>query len=621
MVAFLALTIPVAACHQRSTPTDLYGDPLPPGALLRLGTVRFRPEHSGPYKSLIWSPDGNRLVSSSGDRAIRLWDIASGKELLRLECASAGDRCPAVAWSPDGKTLAVGGIHGKSIGVVDALTGKDIFHLTGHQYAATVLAWSPDGKKLASQAGDGTVRLWNLATKQEILQLKGHEVFSLSLALAWSPDGKILALGGEKTILLRDAATGRELLRLTGHEKRIDSLAWSPDGKMLASGSGDKTIRIWEMETGKALCRFASNGANVDWVAWSSDSKTLISGGCQWEAASGKQLRRLDGLSQAVGSPDGTMLASWGASAIQLWDAATGNEIRPRSGHESDILTVAWSSDGKLLATGGGEKTIRLWDTVTGKEVRHFAVGADSVTSVAWSPDGKTLASAIEHENLGIRLWNPATGEQIGEFETPKNSALSSVCWSPDGKSLAAGGTDEIRIWDVAAGKEIRRFYPAKCFVKSVAWSPDGRTLAAASAEGLRLWDVPTGIEMRHYSGQFDASVRHVAWSPDGKMLAVAWGNASIGIWTAATGQKTQWLDGNPDVRSLTWSADGKMLASANGAGVVKIWDVPTWTETVWATGQGASTKLVAFSPDGGRLATASHNTTCLIWDVAALKR
>ncbi|WGV26771.1 protein kinase domain-containing protein [Halotia branconii] len=306
--------------------------------------------------------------------------------------------------------------------------------LTGHSYWVGSVAISPNGKTLVSGSGDGTIKLWNLATGEQIRTLIRHS--SPVKTFTISPDGKTLASNGvidilgkrdnDKTIKLWNLETGKQIRTFIGHSDSVNSVTFSPDGKTLASGSGsfsftlnnannsnDKTIKLWNLETGKQIRTFIGHSSWINSVAISPDGKTLVSG-----------------------SSDET---------IKLWNLETGEQIRTFTGHSESVNSVAISPDGKTLVSGSSDETIKLWNLETGEQIRTFTGHSESVNSVAISPDSKTLVSGSSDET--IKLWNLETGEQIRTF-TGHSDPVNSVAISPDGKTLVSGSSDEtIKIW------------------------------------------------------------------------------------------------------------------------------------------------------------------------------
>ena len=450
-----------------------------------------------------FSPDGRTLASASWDQTVKLWDVASGRELKTLS-GHAG-KVTSVAFSPDGKALASGGAD-KTIKLWDLASGAGPRTLAGHADEVSSLAFSPDGKTLASGGHDDTVKLWDLAGGGETRTLT--EQTGQINAVAFSPDGKILASASfNTTIKLWDGASGAPLRTLMGHTTALFAVAFSPDGKVLASVGGDHTVKLWDLAKGIGLSTLIGHGAAIRSLAFSPDGKVLASASADktvklWDVsgdvfgAGGKLLRTLTGHEAMVFSvafsPDGKTLASGGWDhAIKLWDVASGRELRTLTGHAKEVNCVAFSPDAKVLASASMDDTVRLWDAVSGREIRAIPAGHLTASSLAFAPDGKTLAAGAGDGT--ITLWDTASGEERRAL-SGHTAPVFSLAFSPDGQTLASAGSDQtIRPWDLAGG---RQPHIMASDVQAVAFSPDGKVLASAGLDGTtRLWDASSGEE------------------------------------------------------------------------------------------------------------------------------
>ena len=594
--------------------------------------------HEDRVYSVAFSPDGNTLVSGSGDNTVRLWNAMTG-EPISEPLMGHKDGVYSVVFSPDRNTL-ISGSDDKTVRLWDITTGAAIGKpLTGHENTIYSVAFGLDGNTLASGSADKTVRLWDATTGATIGKpLTGHE--DIVNSVAFSSDRKILASGSaDNTVRLWDATTGKPIgERLTGHEDTVYSVAFSSDRKLLASGSADNTVRLWDATTGEPIGEQLTGHENTIYsVAFSPDSRILVSGSGDrtvrlWDAITSEPIGESltgheSGVYSVAFSPDGkTLISGSGDNTIRLWDATDGKPIgKPLTGHDDTVFSVALSPDGKTLISGSGDNTIRLWDATDGKPIGKPLTGhEDFVYSVAFSPDGKTLISGSRDNT--VQLWDAITGKPIGKPLTGHDDMVIGVAFSPDGKILVSGSRDNtIRLWDVATGEPIGKPLTGhEDFVYSVAFSPDGKTLISGSGDNtIRLWDATDGKPIgKPLTGHKD-TIYSVAFSLDGKTLASSSGDRTVRLWDATTGESIgEPLAGHGEsVFSVAFSPNSKTLVSGSGDRTVRLWDATTG-ESIGEplAGHEDIVYSVAFSPDGKTLFSGSRDNTVWRWDISQEK-
>jgi RNA polymerase sigma factor (sigma-70 family) len=601
-----------AAPSPEGARTDRHGDPLPAGAVARLGTIRFR-QHGGP--SWLTFLPGDRTLATPFVRGVSFWDAATGEEKRRL-----GEGGWAWCLSPDAKVVALG--H-PAIHLWDVAAAREVCRLEGHQEVIRGVAFSPDGRVVVTGAHDKTVRVWDAATGKELRRFEEPDIV---LAVAVSPDGKTVATadaGRSSTVRLRDLATGKELRRFQG-QMPIFHVLFAPDGKTLAAlepingGSPVSKVHLWDVGTGR-LRQLPALAEYVWGAAFSPDSQLLATANQEqfhvWDLATGKPLDRFEGnacyTTGVCFSGDGKTLATQGDSTIRLWDVGSGKEARADDGgHRGAVHALAFSPDGRSVITAGRDGTLRLWESATGKELGRFPGPRGAAEGSCFSADGRTLAARAGN---GVDLWPAAAGK--GPRRLPVPDLVYYLALSADGKTLAVYSRDRtVRLLDTSTGKD--RLTLRQHTVAALAFSPDGDVLAVSDEDQtVRLVDVATGTEVHRLS--LSEIAEPLAFSPDGRVLATPTGE-SVWLWEVATGRERGRL---PD-RSrgvMAFSPDGMALAMGDDDGTIRLHDVATGAERGLLRGHRGRITGMAFAPDSGTLASGSWDTTALVWDVRAL--
>ena len=615
---------------------DLFGDPLPPGAVARLGTMRLR------YAAcMAFSPDG-KIVATAQHHAVHLWDAATGKHLRRLSAPSSSGWAFTVAFSPDGQKVAVHDNLGIDIVVWQVDKENPLFtkHIerTGgvHQLVMARIVFSQDSKTLYT-GNDQTVHGWDATTGKETYWFQHSTAKETRVnTIVFSCNGKLFATASDSEAVVRVWDThARKLLHvLRGHNRRVFCTAFTRDGTLLATGGDEGTARLWNVKNGKAIRKLERHEGDVVAIAFTPDGKALATAN-KGHFSSEKQFIRLwdlwpgavaghpwttitaPGVKALDYSPGGKTL-SWICceQSVRLLDVTTLVKQLPFASHYGGVNCVVYSPDGLLVATASSDRTIRLWEPDTGKPKWVLRGHTGEVNALAFSSDGKWLASASSGQKV---IWNMNTRGM--HFSKSQGIQVSAAAFAPDGKTLAIGGI--IHSWDGLKWSELRTIEADRDGTAALVYSPDGKLLAAGGDNSFRLRDARNGRLLRKVKAE--PGVTSLAFSPDGRTLACGCMHWTI-LWELASGKERARLPGHwNQAGTLAFSPDGKLLASGShdpGGDmnkVVHVWELATGKELGAFRGHEQPVFGVAFSPDGKRLATASGDGTTLIWDLAAV--
>ncbi|ABU59539.1 WD40 domain-containing protein [Roseiflexus castenholzii] len=511
--------------------------------------VRRLSGHTGWIRSIAFAPNGTLLASGSTDQTVRIWDAATGQLLATLSGHTGF--IGGVVFSPDSTTLASASRDG-SVRLWDVASGREIsgFNFrtpldpdTNLRYWATGVAFSPDGKALAVGSTEGVVYLLDAATGQVIHQLRGHTNWIVIRGLAFAPDGKTLYSAGlDATVRIWDVERGVQTGVLDVHRLDIFSIAISPNGERLASVSDQEgRMIVWDLTQQRPDMNLRIGLGLVTSLVFSPDSEVLgavgYNGIIQLRLLANDQIRQFAGSSTSVQSlaflPNGRLATITEQDTVVILDflRETSSDL---TGSTGDPLCIAADPGGKVVAAGANDGTVAIWNGADGQFLRSLKTDLPAVFLVAVSDDGAFVAAAGTPNDPRIEIWRVADGQRVQTLSGMQNS-ITSIAFQPRGTLFAATGTDGVlRMWNYRTGASERNIKaaPENGWFTALAFSPDGAILATGTPTGVvQFWNPANGAEMAQVQQQF--GVLALTFSPDGAQLAAAGRDAGVTLYRA----------------------------------------------------------------------------------------
>jgi WD40 repeat protein len=680
---------------------------LPEHVVRVLGESRLR--HADRVNAIYYSPDGTRLASCSKDGTVKVWDLSNGREICtyrhHLDQPDDPTRnatnvfgVPDISFHPKGKLIA--SCSGNQVHIWDPETGipgRTIFTLGKNDKPLKTIAFSPDGKSLAIGGDDGILRVVEALTGKVTYTSPPRNNGTRIEKVAYSPNGLMIVVGDSNSqvavyaptlpnqvpmsipgveqgevmgvgfspdntavfVCGRDGkarmftgpgpdgqpgpGTSNRLREYSGHHGPVTSLAVAPAGSLLATGSDDKTVRVWEVTSGKQVRTYHGHLDKVTAVAIRPDSRQVASASFDgsirlWDLNTTDEHRAFTEATESLWSvaynPDGKRVATAGADkVIRVYDTATGKLEASLSGTKAPITSLVFFPDSNELAAAGGDRTVSIWDIARQKMVKEFPPHESPILSLALTDGGKLILSGSADRT--VRAFARDGDKPLWVWSG--RSAVCAVAAGKDGKSVAVGladGTVVVLNISGAVPREISLQSAHVAGVAGVSYSPDGTRLATVGGDGvLHIWTVNesgalallTSFEGQNKPGTSNnfSPLTGVAFSPDNRYIATVGADTIVHVWSIETKSEVRGLRGHSDwITSVAFSPDGRYIASVGVEKdrALRIFDLPP-LEITSAGGHASSVAAVAVSPDGKTVATAGRtDQTIKLWDIATGK-
>jgi WD40 repeat protein len=520
--------------------------------------------------------------------------------------------------------------------------GRRLLTLYGHTQAVNQAVWNADESRVLTASNNGTARVWDAETGEELLTLSGDTYWGVNQTLWNADESRILTASNDGTARVWDAEVGTELLTLSGHTNWVNQAVWNADGTRILTASWDDTARVWDAETGEELLTL-SHTDHVNQAVWNADESRILTASRDgtarvWDAETGMEFLILFGhtswVNQAVWNADESrILTASNDGTARVWDAETEKALLTLSAHKYGVNQAVWNADESLILTSGCDNyapvgcaggTARVWDVETGVELLTLSGQADDVWRAEWNADESLiLTSGCDRYGEGLdclastaRVWDAETGAQLLTL-----SGQAAVWNTDESRVLTASEDGTARVWSTEREAELFTL-----FGHTAVWNNDGSRILTASNDGTaRVWDAETGKELLTLSGH-TKPVDQAVWSADeSRILTTRCDRRSddyscvqgtAGVWDAETGEELLTLSGHTAyISQAVWKADGSRILTASWDGTARMWDAHTGEELLTLIHGGWVNQAVWNADESRILTAASWDNTARVWD------
>ena len=534
--------------------------------------------HDAWVQAVAISPDMTKIISGSTDFSVKIWDVASGQLLHRLE--GHGGDIEAVAFSPDNQTILSAAVDFDVI-LWDAETGERLRTLSGHTRPVRSVAYHPVLNQAISGSTDNTIILWNLDTGEIIQRLDGHN--ATVNVVTFSPDGKLIVSGAnDSTLILWDSATDFNPVDLPDHNSAITDIDFTVDGQYMATSSSDGMVRVWEVTKWQIIGEFPGSPQEVRSITFTPDSDFIF-------------------VADISGS-------------IFIRDVTTGLEVDRLEGHDDGILSLAMSADGTFAASGSRDRTIRIWNTGNPAIAMHLKAPTNRTGNVFFSSDNQYVYTGSADNT--VRRWQISTG--VSETILTADDAVLSMAINPNEQTGLIGLRDgRIIEFDLQNGDIKRTFFGHDDAINAIIYNYAGTGFFSASADGLILhWSLGTGDILQRFEGH-TAAVTSLSLDPDNERLASTGRDQQVIIWNIETAVAIHKLQGHDTtVYTVKFSPDGNLLASGSRDTRIILWDTVSGNQVNVLSDDNDIIWSIDFNHNGREILAGTGNGELLIWNV-----